>query len=523
VTTRESRVNGVTSPIMRRLAAPLLALTLFGCGSDSPQSTFPVPTPDVLQRLWQNPFLSPNPTSNIHNDSYLSDTYAFAGPTSSGTPTVDQVNEITFRDPETGDMRTMVLGECAGQAFDAQGNIQTVAAGVPNPLTKEARREIVTLDRNTLQVLAFHSVVKPFTDLQTALSDFGGAGYFYQDNQFRMVVAMPDNHIQVLARQDSAVSDVDRYVPERDIDVAAAVGRSDFGLYALMPDGNGNIWFTSGEGVVGFVTPQDEVRWFVLPAGERIANSHSVDQDGGVYILSTHALYRFQVNAQGQPEPSWRAPYDRGTGIKPGQVSFGSGTSPTLFEMAGRRFVAIADNDPLMHVNVYRTAPQLGLGEERLFAQVSPFGNRTEVSDENSLIVAPSPSGAGVDIYAENNWGYEGLQSTVGSLVTEPGFARLRLTPEGGFSVDSVNDAIRVPTVVSKMSIPSRTVYTYEKRAEGWFLTGLDSQDLNRTRFSVQTGPGQTRFNNHYSALSLDPDGRTIYVGTALGLTRVRP
>ena len=496
--------------------------------------------------LFQNPFLSPNPGSNIHNDSYLSDTYEFAGPTSFSSFTLQQNNQSTFVDPYTGTLRTVILGEGAGQAYDADGNIQTVTTGVTDPSTNEATRSIVTLDKQTLSVLAWFSFQKE----QTSLTDFGGAGYFYQDEQFRMVSALPDGHVKVLQRQDSLLSTVDQYVAVRDINIAGPGGAvpipnglTSLSLYALMPDKVGNIWFTIGEGIVGVINPAGNVRYLDTndPTGtgtrtpepdgdfESIANSHAVDEgdsaDGssGIYILSTHKMYRFGLDATGNPQIVWEAAYDRGTGIKPGQVSFGSGTSPTVFRMAGRRFVAIADNAANgMNVNVYRAEATLAAGEQRLFAQVAPFGSGPDICDENSLIAAPATDGSGgYDLFAENNFGYTGFDSVAGAGVTTPGFARMRLLPNGNFTVASVNNSIRVPTIVSKMSKANNTVYTYEKRTDGWFLTGLDATDLNSVRFSVPVGPGTAFFNNHYAALSLDPDGRSVWFGTAFGVTKV--
>ncbi len=123
--------------------------------------------------------------------------------------------------------------------------------------------------------------------------------------------------------------------------------------------------------------------------------------------------------------------------------------------------------------------------------------------------------------YAENNFGYDGFASVAGSRVTEPGFARMRLTPDGNFTVASVNSEIRVPTVVSKMSTANNTVYTYEKRNDGWYLTGLDAGALTQVRFAARVGPSSEIFNNHYAALSLDSDGNSVWIGTVLGVTKV--
>lgn len=520
-----------------------------GCGGTS--ETLPVipaggGASGPLSVLYQNPFLSPNPGSNIHNDSYLSDTYEYAGPTSYSNFTVQQKDIAGFADPYTGELVNIVLGEGSGHAFDAQGNIQTVTAGVAEPNTNVALRSVVTLDRETLSVLAWY----PFEKVMTSQTDFGGAGYFYQDNQFRMVVALPDGHVKVLERQRSEVSNVDKYVAARDINVSGngglvpvPAGLTELSLYALMPDKAGNIWFTIAEGIVGVIKPDGQVSYLDVndpsasgtrsaePDGdfEEIANSHSVDEgdDGGpagVYVLSTHKQYRFGLDPTGRVEIVWEVEYDRGSGVKPGQVSQGSGTSPTVFWMNARRFVAIADNaDNTMRVNVYRAEAELRPGEQRLFAQGVPFGSNPNVCDENSLIVAPAPdSSGGVDIFAENNFGYTGIPATDGAGITEPGFARMRLLPNGDFQVASVNNTVRVPTVVSKMSVTNNTVYTYEKRTSGWYMTGLDATDLTQVRFAVPVGPGVAQYNNHYAALSLDPDGQSIWIGTVFGVTKVR-
>lgn len=520
-----------------------------GCGSTT--ESFVVtggggggPAP-VVSHLYQNPFMSPNPGNNIHNDSYLSDTYAFAGPTSFSNITVQQNNLATFVDPYTGEARSLVLGEAGAQTFDAQGNVQILATGMPNPQTGVTTRSLVTLDRTTLGVLAWY----PFEKEGSSATDFSG-GYFYQDHLNRLVVALPDGHVKVMARRPSTVSSVDTYVAERDINVTGLggavpvpAGLDSLSLYVLMPDKQGNIWFTTGEGIVGVIGQDNSVRFIdtndVNGTGVRtpqpdgdfqgIANSHSVDEgdsaeaSSGVYVLTTHKLYRFGLDAGGNITVDWETDYDRGTQQKSGQVSHGSGTSPTVFRMGGRRFVTIADNaTDRMNVNVYRAETTLETGEQRLFAQVAPFGDNPEVSDENSLIVAPAPDNSGgYDIFAENNFGYDGFASVAGPSVTEPGFARMRLLPSGSFTVASVNSEIRVPTVVSKMSTANNTVYTYEKRTDGWYFTGLDAADLNKVHFAARVGPSSEIFNNHYAALSLDADGRSAWIGTVLGVTKV--
>ena len=487
--------------------------------------------------VWQNPFLSANPGNNIHNDSYLSDSYPYSGPSAQGQATIALAETATFKDPATGQLKTVVLGECASLTFDADRNIQTVCAGLPMPGATEVQRSVVTVDRNTLEVIAYFPFTKPVVASTTV--DFGGAGYFYQDNRYRIVAAMPNGHVNVLRRVKSTAGGIDGYTLDAEYNITGSGGAvtvPNNSLYAVVPDKAGNIWFTTAQAVVGYIAPGGAIRWVNLndsafnpgtSGTEEIANSHAIDEgdstDGasGVYILSTYNLYRFGAGSDGTPKMIWKGAYDRGTGIKSGQVSFGSGSSPTVFKMNNRRFVTIADNAQTMNVNVYRAEANLLPGEQRLFAQVKPFGQNPQVSDENSLVAAANADGS-VDIYAENNWGNDTVESTLGPAVTKPGFARMNLKPDGQFVVASVNNTIAVPSIVSKVSLPSNVVYTYNKAADGWYVTGLDATDLNTVRFTNRVGDGAIRYNNYYSGLSLDADGETIWLGTVYGLMRAR-
>lgn len=480
---------------------------------------------------WQNPRLAANPFSNIHNDSYLSDNYRSLGPVASGKePRVTQYDKVTFTDPGTGLTKTTVLGECAAQTFDSDGNLVTLCAGLPLPSGGGVwtfNRSVVTLDGDG-KVLAYTSFATSYSDLEQALSDFGGAGYFYLDDRSRPVVAMPDGSIQVLQRVDSPLSDVDDYQPARRIQVSGAAGPlAGRQLYALMPAPNGYIWFSTAEGAVGTVSESDQVRWLDLnarggEAEERIANSHAIGRDGSAYFLSTHRIYRVEMRDDGTPRVVWSAKYDRGTEQKSGQVSFGSGTSPTLFDFGGETYVAIADNAKRMNVNVYRTRARLAPGNPRLFAQVDAFGTRRRVSDENSLVWAPGPGGRGATLFAENNWGNDTVASTTGRRTTEPGLSRMVLSPNGEFRVAARNDRISVPSVVSKASQRSGLFYTYEKRRNGWFLSALRQKDLS-TAYAIRIGDGHARNNNYYASLAIDPDNKAIWIGTTLGLTKVEP
>ena len=239
------------------------------------------------------------------------------------------------------------------------------------------------LDPKTLATLASYEL-PPREPGTFSFSNFSGGGYFYLDNQDRAVVATFTGHLLVIAESGQ---NGEGFKVVRDVDVSQATGGS--GIQSALPDWAGRIWFVTVSGVVGYVTPGNAVRSVRLPKGETIANSFAMDESGGVFIVSTHALYRYDVR-NSRPAVTWRKTYDRGSRVKPGQVSQGSGTTPTLVGSAsspGGGSIAITDNaDPRMNVLVFRRGKG-GPGSAPLCRQpVFPAG---QSDDENSLIAVP--------------------------------------------------------------------------------------------------------------------------------------
>ncbi len=277
-------------------------------------------------------------------------------------------------------------------------------------------------------------------------------------------------------------------------------------LIALMPDWDGRIWFETRGGLVGTVTPETGAGR-VLDLEEEIANSFAVDEDGGVYVVTTGALYRLEADQAGRPTVTWSAPYDAGSERKPGQLSRGSGTTPTLLPGG---LVAITDNaEPRMNVVFLRRET----GEEVCSAPV--FADDASATD-NSLVAV------GDGVVVENNHGYESPLSTMLGRATEPGLARVDVA-DGRCRVRWTSDVV-APSSVAKVSLATGLVYAYTKRpsrwgVSAWYLTAVDAR-TGRHVFSVRTGTG-TLMNNHYAAVTLAPDG-SAYIATLAGMVRVR-
>ena len=152
-------------------------------------------------------------------------------------------------------------------------------------------------------------------------------------------------HLYVVAENANA------FKLDHDYDLTSAVPSGDK-IYSALPEWKGRMWFVSGKGVVGTLDTRTGTTR-VFDTHEQIGNSFAVDEDGGVYVVTAKAMYRFDAGAGGAPLVTWREVYDNSGIAKPGQVGAGSGTTPTVM---GESWVAITDNADPMQVVVYKRA-----------------------------------------------------------------------------------------------------------------------------------------------------------------------
>jgi hypothetical protein len=294
--------------------------------------------------------------------------------------------------------------------------------------------------------------------------------------------------------------------------------RPDEAIVSALPDWRGRVWFVTTKGLVGTLDRgTGSVRAKRL-AGEAIGNSFAVDESGGVYVVSDHAMYRFDATKSGAPRITWRRRYDRGHRLKPGQVNFGSGTTPTLFgRRTGNRFVAITDNaDPRMHVLVYRR----GRGVRHRLVCRRPVFPLYRGATENSIVAV------GRRMVVENNYGYTGPTATEDGKTTAAGLTRVDLRANGrGCRTVWTNRREHVPSTVSKASVANGLFYTYSKNpnrkdVDAWYLAAVSFR-TGRTIYRRLAGT-DLGFNNNFGAVYLGPDGRTAYVGVLGGLVELR-
>ena len=242
------------------------------------------------------------------------------------------------------------------------------------------------------------------------------------------------------------------------------------------------------------------------------ANGSAADEDGGVYVATTRAMYRFDADASGAPAITWAEAYDAGTHLKAGQVDIGTGTTPTVM---GADYVTISDNaEPQMNVLVYHRAKEVQ-GPRRHCAV--PVFKPGPSSNENSLVATDR------SIIVENNYGYKDPKSTENGKTTKPGISRIDVDAAGCHTVWT-NTEVSIPSLVTKMSLGTGLIYTYTKpkgpiNLDPWYFTAIDFV-TGETVYSQLAGMG-TAFNNHYAAVTIGPDG-TAYVGIFGGVVAIR-
>lgn len=427
----------------------------------------------------QHPHLARNGTGTMHNDAWSSDAYTWAGPSG---------RDLEVRSAWYG------VQECATLAIDSRGGLVGLCGTPAGP-------RLSLVDPDTLRIEdELELPGRPAGRDVPRWEDLCAGAYFFLDPDDRAVVATTDARILVVSTRDGSRR---RLAKVDEVDVGSALEDGDC-LLALMPDWSGALWFVTLDGVVGRVDPRSGSVDSVDLA-EPIANSFSVDADGGVHVVTDTAAYRLDASPEGIAV-TWRTPYDRGERRKPGQLTQGSGTTPTLLEDG---IVVITDNaEPRMNVvaldstdgSTICTVPVLDAGAS---------------ATENSLV------SLGDAVVVENNHGYGLVRSTLGRA-SAPGLARVDVARDG-CRLAWTSDEL-APSSVPKASAATGLLYAYTLRTspwlvDAWYVTAIDVA-TGETAWSVRTGTGLLS-NNHYAAITIAPDG-ALYVATLGGLVRVR-
>lgn len=457
-----------------------------------------VPHPITTTAIPKNPFLAQGNSSTMHVDSYASDVHPRGGP-------------LGVNPSVTSYAHAALGGECACVTFDSRGNIVAVCATF-----KEFN--LMLLRPDTLQPLAKMTLPPRASskglNIRKIMSDTSGGAYFFLDNEDRAVLVDAKQHLRVIAQHwDGAsvefqtVQDYDllpllkEYTDENDL------------VTAVLPDWAGRYWFVSREGLVGVLNPNTSSLSALRLEGEEIENSFAVDEQG-VYVVSNRALYGIVAQLpDGKPEVVWREEYEISPRQKPGVITRGSGTTPTLI---GTDYVAIADNaEPRIHVLIYKR--KMNIEGPRLVCKVPVF-EAGKSATENTLI------GIGNSVIVENNYGYDLFLTMMFGKTAVGGVARVDFSEESRSGKIVWMNPIISQTTVPKLSLETGLVYVYAKKpgigwgVDAYYLAALDFE-TGETVFEVLAGTGVS-YDNNWAPITLGPD-RSVYVGVLRGLVKI--
>jgi hypothetical protein len=218
-------VIGIATAASTALAAPIPegpnSLPAF---VGKPAKPAPVFAPDPPR----HPHMAPNGRSNIHDDAYMTDTYQGAGPLGRGITRTS----------------TLLSHECASLTFDTKNRIVAICVGLEGPLLE-------MLDPTTLDSQASMPLPPRQSPPSGLFTDFSGGGYFYLDDQDRVIAPTNNRHIYVIGETAQPGFEL-----QHDYDLSTVVLPTDK-IVSALPDWAGRIWFASANGVVGFVDPTD--------------------------------------------------------------------------------------------------------------------------------------------------------------------------------------------------------------------------------------------------------------------------
>lgn len=261
-------------------------------------------------------------------------------------------------------------------------------------------------------------------------------------------------------------------------------------MVGLAPDWQGYVWFATANGLEGYADPVTR-NVVTLPLNvtggsiEGVANSISTSP-AGTLILTTFTTYLFAHNeALNAIKVLWRQAYDRGPARKPGQLSWGTGSTPTFFgPQSGYEYTTIVDNaSPLVNLLVYRTQDGSQVCKVPLF----------ELNNSGS---ENSPIRSGRSIFVASTYGYPYPALPDGDPPSQPssakfvgGIERVDVLEDDlkGCVVKWVNNKIR-SSAVPKLSLSDKKIYTFVRQTpllpdstitgilDNYYYTSIDSE-----------------------------------------------
>lgn len=445
--------------------------------------------------------LGPAGTATMHGDAQSSDTTPHPGPGNRGLSVVHKTK----------------FAACPTILMDSTGMVWTLC-------TKIVGRAPVAeiLDPATGDTLASLDIEK---------GALLGGVYAYLDDHDRLVLVNGKNELLKISKHHNPDGTWGLAAQQR-IDVSHFVnsgGSQDDGVVGLTPDTQGNIWLATREGKVGIVPAEadgsriPEIEHVNFPNGERVDNSISASQQG-VAIATSHALYLLdsetdQKSGAVTPRIAWRNSYDRGSARKPGQLSWGSGATPSFFGPAGNdEYVTITDNaDGQSNLLVFKSTDGSLVCKQGIFGTSGSGTENSAIAYSDSVIVA-------------STYGYPYPTVPEGAGPSNPplapfvgGMEKIQVKANGE-GCEKQWDKPIASSAVPRLSTADNTIYTME-RPSFHGITGLGFDaitiDANTGNVTSRTRIAETPLQDSLQMVgTISPDG-VWWQGTISGVVRM--
>lgn len=465
-----------------------------------------------------NPYIAPGYSSTMHANAASSDATINRGPGTSGR------YEFVSHDTD------IIGNEYAVPTILMDSKGALLAIGVNHEVIDQ-NPTVLLLDPRSLEVLDNIKLPAP-EDGHVA-----GGIYSYIDNDNNLVLVNAAGYMQWYSNSYDLATNKGSLLLEK----TQYVGQK--GVVGTMPDYKGNIWYATQKsdsqnaGVSYFnkKTDRNEV-FYKLPNGETVANSIS-SSPRGVAVASTKALYMFKASANG-PVLAWRQEYENSGNRKPGQLSAGTGSSPTFFgPRTGFEFVTIANNAaPTESILVYDTKT----GD---LVSSTPFltGGVNSGTENSSMAVGSS-------IFTPSSYGYwyppssqEPKDSNPSSADFAGGVQRAGLTKK--VLEEKWANSVK-STALPRLSVPDGLIYTItgeysgigiidDKQSVQYYFSAIDASNGREVtkykldgQYDQYFGHPETWVSSAYNHNTLQMVGtldqnRTMYQGQANGFYRI--
>ena len=562
--------------LSRRTLPRLFLIAAVGCGSTSSGNSGYTPTTDTSD-LCTTPLASDEPLcstafgdevwSGSHRASYAQGSSAFPGPSDSGSTTSEHLVipsagvpvVISFTAPYADGGRALwstVTGlEAAIAKYDHE-KFELIDWYVPNEREEDPPTFSLGLSG---AYTAIDSDDRFIVGRTRFVSFFGDSidGDRQSPIELKKRIFMPD---EVFCNEDDIIAGMSLTY---DGHLAFA---TEFGnLFVIPADAD-----PDNLGEVPVVSTNEDCATAEEAELEIVSNSVAVDENGGIYVLTSAAMYRFDWDGSSLT-PAWRAEYEVAEEVpSPIRLGPGSGSTPSLMGTAADddRFVVITDGQALMNLVLFwrdevpADWEPIAPGKDPRIACEIPvdFGTGTNeaISEQsvavrgyaavvvNDLLTNPTinpPSSLPFGAIAQN------LVSALEGGIPEKapfGLERIDWDPETRTCATVwANAEISVPNGIPSISGASGLVYGTGQRDGQWGLEGLDFA-TGESSVWVPAGPGtcpgdssgvaaalpgvaevlevvpDSCENSVYAATTIGPDG-VVYQGTLNGLTRYLP